>query len=119
MKAILFTILILSCLVSSISSQSVSGVQLIELDAEYIRIEMRGMKNNKITVDLDFGQYDEPLNWKDLLIMDIDDHPMQFYSMIDALNFMTKYNYELYKIETHSTDSSSKSSYILRRRDKK
>lgn len=116
MKTVFLTILLSICLYNSMSSQSVSGASIHELDVEYIKLDMRGMKSNKVTIDLDFGQYNEPFNGKDLLIMDEYDKPMEFNSIIEAINFMTKMGYELDQVVTHSTDTSSSSSYILRKK---
>ena len=116
MKTALLTLLFALHLLPSAFSQFVSDVPLKDIDAEYISIDPGGYKSNKVSINLDFGQHHVPFSPKERLIKDEGGKPIEFNSMMDALNFLDKFGYELVEVITVNTDSSSSSSYILRRK---
>ena len=88
---LLFTIFGLS----SMLSQTINGVPLEDIDAEYIQIVGTSkMMSKKVTINIDFGQFDNIWKVKDTQIIDKDGKPLDFNSMIDALNFMSKNGYD-------------------------
>lgn len=76
-------------------SQTVNGLSIEEIDQEYIRIVGTYTFTGKISVDIDFGQEQKWSTKKDTKIIGKDGKKIKFNSMVDALNFMHQYNYEL------------------------
>ncbi len=77
------------------NAQTVNGIPIQEIDAEYVQIVGRGtFLNNKISVDIDFGQKNKAFNAKDTQIRDKKGKLAKFNSMVDALNFMSANGYE-------------------------
>jgi len=77
------------------NAQTVNGIPIQDIDAEYVQIVGRGtFLNNKISVDIDFGQKNKAFNAKDTQIRDSKGKLAKFNSMIDALNFMSANGYE-------------------------
>ncbi len=76
-------------------AQTVNGIPIQEIDAEYVQIVGRGaFLNNKISVDIDFGQRNKAFKAKDTQIRDEKGKLAKFNSMVDALNFMSANGYE-------------------------
>lgn len=77
-------------------SQTVKGIPLSEINAEYIEIiGIEQPLSRKIKVELDYGQYHghDLFSSKENLISDAQGNPYLFNSMIHALNFMSSYGY--------------------------
>src|SRR5688572_33373330 len=89
---------ILSLMIISVSgfSQTINGAPLKELDAEHILIVgTTKILSNKVTIAIDFGQENKFFNAKDDgRITDETGKPLVLNSMVDALNFLSKYGYE-------------------------
>lgn len=87
------TILFMS---ASANAQTVNGVPLKDLDAQYIQIigEPK-MLSDKINLVVDYGQERKRLYSKPMMLLDAANKEMEFNSMIDALNFMNRNGYEL------------------------
>lgn len=92
-------------------SQTVNGIPLKDLqkNSEYIRIiQSPILLANKIKIDIEYGQ---PEKRKNTEVIDPDGYPTQFNSIIEVLNLMSKYGYEL----IHSNDSVSV--YLMKRKE--
>jgi len=92
-------ILILLCVlfaVSSMQAQTVNGIPLSELDVEYVMIVGTGkFMSNKVTIELDFGQHTKFFGGgKEQRLLDENGKKLELNSMIDALNFMSKFGYK-------------------------
>jgi hypothetical protein len=106
------TLFITFCLLITTSafSQTVNGIPLKELNAhaEYIRVsENQIYFSKKINIDIDYGQ---AYRIKNTRVLDGNGNPMEFNSMIEALNFMSNLGYEL----VNGGDNIS--SFLLRRK---
>lgn len=77
-------------------SQTVNGAPLQELNAEHILIVGTAkMLSNKVTITIDFGQENKFFNVKDDgRVTDETGKAFVLNSMVDALNFLSKYGYE-------------------------
>ena len=113
-----FTHLFILVVLCPAYSQFVNNTPLKNIVAEYIELspEMRG---GRIVVHIDFGQPDQMKSNKTTILKDENYEPYEFNSMIGALNFMSKFGYELEEFYTFSTESSARSFYILKRKRKK
>ena len=78
-------------LAASAKAQTVNGVSLKDLDVEYLQIigEPK-LLSDKINLVVDYGQERKRLYSKPMMLMDGDNKEMEFNSMIDALNFMSR-----------------------------
>lgn len=116
MKKILITLMIIAPLFSF--SQTVNGIPLQDINVEFVQIV--GTSNwtgNKVTIDIDFGQFDKVFSGKDTKIMGDDGKPVQLNSMIDALNFMIHHGYEYIDAYTVTMGNSNVYHYLLRKKD--
>ena len=92
-----YFLLILFCL-SSVRglSQSVNGVPISQIDADYIEIVgIKRLLSPEVTISLEFGQQSNAWNKKSTtVVLDKYGQTVYFNSMIDALNFFSNYGYE-------------------------
>jgi len=97
-------------------SQSINGVPFSEIDSEYIEIVGTAKAlSNKVTINIDFGQSTKLLgsSKKQFSILDKDNKKVEFNSMIDALNFMTKNGYKFEQAYVITTGGSNVYRYLL------
>jgi len=93
MKFILFiSLLILSF---SAKSQFVNGVHLNDMDVNYIEIVGTSkLLSSKVTIQLEFGQRVRFFRGKEASLVDSTGNEIVLNSMIDALNYLSEYNFE-------------------------
>ncbi len=109
-------ILILLFIPAITYSQSINGVPFSEIDSEYIEIVGTAKAlSNKVTINIDFGQSTKLLgsSKKQFSILDEDNKKVEFNSMIDALNFMTKNGYKFEQAYVVTTGGSNVYRYLL------
>ena len=116
MKMILLGFLISVFFTCVISAQQVSGISINDIQTEYIEISPVPKADNKFVVDVDFGQVNATYKLKDLQIKDSAGAPMRFNSIMDALNFISGFNYELVDTYITTSESSSSPHFIMRRK---
>jgi hypothetical protein len=75
--------------------QEVNGFPLKDVDQQYVRIVGSYTMTGKIAVDIDFGQKQKFFSKKDTRITDAEGKKIKFNSMVDAINFMYDFGYEL------------------------
>ena len=99
-------------------SQTVNGASLKELDAEHILIVGTAkMLSNKVTITIDFGQENKFFNAKDDgRITDESGKPLVLNSMIDALNFLSKYGYEFVDAYSVTLQGSNVYHWLMRKK---
>ena len=99
------------------NAQTVNGVPLKDLDVEYVQIVGETVLfSNKITVALDFGQENKTWGNKEFQLKDVNGKKIQFNSMIDALNFMTRQGFEFVQAYAMNTSSQGIYHYLLRKK---
>ena len=87
-------VILLSLLSVTVRSQSIGNKKLSEIDVDYIEIEaVSRLFTTSMFIELDYGQKTKLLTVDDR-ITDENGINIEFNSMIDALNFMSKYGYE-------------------------
>jgi hypothetical protein len=75
-------------------SQTVNDKPLSDIDVEFVQIVGTSkFMSTKLTIEIDFGQYNNAWISRDTQLKDVDGKLLVFNSMIDALNFMTKQGY--------------------------
>lgn len=90
---LLLPILLLASL--SLSAQTVNDIPIKDIDVEYVQIVGTSkMFTKKVTVELDFGQETKFFSNKTLRVLDEKGVQVEFNSMIDALNFMSKNGFD-------------------------
>lgn len=111
----LLILIITSCTFSF--SQSVNGVPLEDIDAEYIRIVGTArLLSGKVIINLEFGQQDKLFSGKDLAIVDSTGKSVVFNSMIDALNYMASFGYEFQAAYAITVGQQNVYHYLMRRK---
>lgn len=120
MRKLLFSTAVFLMADISANSQTVNDVPLKEIDVEYVRIigTPRAL-SNKPNVDFDFGQKNKYFSGtKDTRIKDAEGKDLKFNSMIDALNYLGQYGYELVQAYAVGTTEDNKAEYYILRRKK-
>ncbi|MFK8045474.1 MAG: hypothetical protein AB8B72_08260 [Crocinitomicaceae bacterium] len=101
----------------SLFSQSVNGVAIADIEAEYIQIVgTQRFLNNKVSIDIDFGQENKVLSIRDTQIRDESGRLVVFNSMIDALNFFSKNGYEFVNAYALHGENQDVFHYILKKK---
>ena len=116
MKKITYIILFVFSI--STYSQSINGVPFSDIDSEYIEIVGTAkILSSKVTVNIDFGQSTKLFgsSKKQFSILDKDNKKVEFNSMIDALNFMTKNGYKFEQAYVVTTGNSNTYHYLMRK----
>lgn len=92
MKNIILTIGVMAFLYGPIAAQTINDIPISEINENYIQIVgFQKMMSAKLTISVDLGQARGFGN--DNRIKDENGRPLIFESMVDALNFFSKYNY--------------------------
>jgi hypothetical protein len=96
MKKLIITTILFFRLTNAYS-QTVNGIPLKDLDIDYVDIVgTQKYFSTDLKINIDFGKENKLLNQnKDNPLKDENGKKIVFNSMIDALNFMSKNNYEL------------------------
>ena len=116
-------IFLLLALPNLIFAQTVNNVRLNELDVEYIEIEpyRKPFINRRVYLLIDYGQQIEPVAFvrpESLKVKDENGQELVFNSDIDCLNFMSKFDYELFTKTERVSSENSYSVYLLRKKRK-
>ncbi|MDX1651312.1 MAG: hypothetical protein R3277_02395 [Brumimicrobium sp.] len=101
-------------------SQTVRDIHIKEIDAKYIQIrKFPEFRTNKISIWVDFGQENNNklFDRVDNGIKDENGNDVLFNSMIDALNFFSKYGFEFIEMYPLTNNDETIYYYILKRRD--
>lgn len=99
-------------------SQTVNDVPIADIDAEYIRIVGSGkIFSSKVNVQLEFGQHDKLFS-DNTTVRDENDKPVEFNSMVDALNFMDENGYEFLTAYAITMGNRNVYHYLMRKTEK-
>jgi len=107
MKRLIFSLLLFSVFPFMIPAQTVSGVALEDIDAEYLSISGSRVFGGPLRLIVDFGQSlenQENSRFRRLVLGD-DGKPLPFNSLMDGLNLMHKYGYELVESDVFAGDN--------------
>lgn len=115
MKKLLLTNLILVCSLT-IKAQTVNNIPIKDIDVEYVQIVGTSRHfSTKLTIQIDFGQRTKFFSFgKETIVKDTDGNAVDFNSMIDALNFMSKNDYEFVNAFAITVGDQNVYHYLLR-----
>ena len=99
------------------SAQTINDIPLKTIDVEYVEIvgETKAF-SSKLTIQLDFGQKNKLWGNKEYDLKGEDGKKLEFNSMIDALNFMTKNGFEFVQAYAITISTQNFYHYLLRKR---
>lgn|SRR5690554_1801351 len=114
-KLIISSILLMFSL--SLFAQTVNDIPISEIDVEYIQIVGTSkVFSNKVAIGIDFGQNTKFFNpKKQTLIKNSEGKPLEFNSMIDALNFMSSNGYEFTQAYAFAVGNQNVYHYLMRK----
>lgn len=117
MKGFLFAVVAATLYPLFSQAQTVNDVPLKDVDVEYIEIVgSANLFSTKLNIRLDFGQENKFWTNKEYLLKDAEGKKIEFNSMIDALNFMSKNGYELITPYVVTDSTVSVYHYLLRKK---
>lgn len=110
------TTALLIVLTSVVLSQTINDVPMDSIDSEHLLIMgTKKFLSTKVMVTLDFGQETKLMSTKKQIVKDENGKAMTFNSMIDALNFFTKYGYEFVNAYAVTVGNSNVYHWLLRK----
>jgi hypothetical protein len=114
-----FILIFLTLYLSFGFSQTVNEIPIKDINTDYIKV--KGIQNfggNKIILEIDFGQESKTFSSKNKKLYDKNGKPMEFNSMVDALNYLSKVGYEYADGFKNSSDDPPIYSYLLKKKTK-
>ena len=113
MAKIIVTIALLICAIFS-EAQTVNKVPIKDIDGEYVEIFVNEMFfSTKLALYIDFGQYSKSIGVESF-VRDATGEILEFNSIIDALNFMSKNGFEVVTVYMVTEYTVNKCHYLLR-----
>lgn len=114
----LFFLVLIAATTISTNAQTVNDVPIKDIDVEYVQIVGTSkFLSTKLTIQIDFGQRTKFFSsGKETIVKDEDGKVMDFNSMIDALNFMSKNGFEFVNAYAISVSNQNVYHYLLRNR---
>jgi hypothetical protein len=118
MKAqLILKLAIVGCLTfTSVKAQTVDGVKLSDLKETYLEVsEYRRLLGEKTFIALDFGQKKDINNFREVVVRDEKGKYLEYNSMMDFINKMQQYGYELFQVYSLGTSENTWPRYILKK----
>ena len=110
-KLIVFSAIAVCLAFAEAKAQTVNGVRLSEIRADYIEVsEFKRPLIDKIFIYLEYGQKIDDAR-KNAVIKDDDGKDLEFNSLIDCVNRLKSYGYELFEVYTNGVKY-----YVLKRK---
>jgi hypothetical protein len=105
----------------TVNAQTVNDIPIKDLDVDYIQIVGSSkFLSTKLIIQLDFGQRTKFFSaGRETIVKDADGNALEFNSMIDALNFMSKNGFEFVNAYIVTTNNQNVYHYILKRKQDK
>ncbi len=112
MKTLLLSLTFCVVFCAGSFAQTINGIPLDSLNAKYIRASFSGTGLNKVHIFIDYGQRrDLSFSAREYQLRGDDGKRLILNSVIDALNFLNGYGYELVEIYGLENDQ-----FILRKK---
>ena len=104
-----------------VHAQTVNDKPLREIDAEYLEIFAKSKSfSSVINIHVDFGQKTKFFTLdKQTILKDENGEALEFNSMIDALNFMSKHGFEYLDMYVNTVGKESINHYLLKNKKQK
>ncbi len=117
----LILIVILSFSVFFLNAQTVNDTPIKDIDVDYVQIVGTSkIFSTKLTIQIDFGQKTKFFTTgKETVLKDEDGKAVDFNSMIDALNFMSKNGFEFVNAYVITISNQNVYHYMLRNKKNK
>lgn len=117
MKTLIFALCLFAFGISN--AQSINGTKLADIKSAYVEIVgTSNLMGTRVTIEMDFGQAVNIWRSKDNVIIDDAGKAMRFNTMIDALNFMTKYGYDFVTAYAVTMGNQNVYHYLLKKSTK-
>lgn len=114
----LFSLLLILSICTCGRAQTVNGIPIAEIDTEYaLIVGTAKFLSTKVRIDIQLGQHDKTWNAKDTQLLGEDGKPLVRNSLVDALNFMSKYNYEFVQAYAITVANQSVYHYLMRQKE--
>lgn len=116
---ILFGLILISTF--ELKAQTVNDIPIKDIDVEYVQIVGTSkLFSTKLTIQIDFGQRTKFFSsGKETIVKDEEGKALDFNSMIDALNFMSKNGFEFVNAYVISIGNQNVYHYLLRNKKNK
>ena len=113
-KTLLPTLLIAFAI--SLKAQTVNDVPIKDIDVEYVQIVGTSKPlSTKLTIQIDFGQRTKLFSsGQETIVKDENGKALDFNSMIDALNFMSKNGFDFVTAYAITVSNQNVYHYLLR-----
>lgn len=117
----MFLITIFTSVSFFINAQTVNDIPIKEIDVEYVQIVgTTKLLSSKLIIQIDFGQRTKFFSsGKETVLKDIDGKLLEFNSMIDALNFMSKNGFEFVNAFAITVGNQNVYHYLLKNKKNK
>lgn len=118
MKRLILLLAIAGCFVTAkVKAQKVNDVKLSDLKEEYLEVgEYRKFLGEKVFISLDYGQKKDVNNFRETVVRNEKGDYLEYTSVIDFVNKMKPYGYELFQVYVLSTSDNAIPKYILKRK---
>ncbi|MES2417442.1 MAG: hypothetical protein V4541_04595 [Bacteroidota bacterium] len=113
MKSSIFLATLVACFaLGKAQAQTVNGVRLSELKSDYIEIsEVVPVLGSKLWISLEYGQ--KPDGNSTTLIKDDNGKNLEFNSLVDGLNKLKGYGYELFQAYSKNRGAQTDYKYYI------
>ena len=117
MKKSIIALCLLSGFTFQLNGQTINDVPMKDINIPYVQIVGRSkFLSTKLTIEIDFGQADKLWTNKEFQVRDENGKKMEFNTMIDALNFMSKNGYEFVQAYAFAVENQNVYHYLLRKK---
>ncbi len=119
MKNHLMLKLAIACCVtfSSVKAQTVNDVKLSDLKEDYLEVtHYRQLLSDKTFIAVDYGQKKDVNNFREAVVRDDKGKYQEYGSVIDFVNKMKPYGYELFQVYVIVSGEDSRPMYVLKRK---
>ena len=99
-------------------AQIIGDIHLADINADYMQLTFDDRIGGKVSVNIDYGQASAEYHPRDTQLRTDAKKAMEFNSVIDAINFLGKYDYGLSEVYTLTKDATSTPFYILKKESK-
>jgi hypothetical protein len=111
---LLFLVFVCTCA----RAQTVNGIPIAEIETEYaLIVGISKFLSTKVNIEIEFGQHNKAWNNKDTQLIGEDGKPLTLNSMVDALNFMSQYNYEFLQAYAITVGNQNVYHYLMKKKE--
>ncbi|NTE04851.1 hypothetical protein G6M26_11140 [Agrobacterium tumefaciens] len=115
-KLLILATLVVGFALSNVKAQTVNGLRLSEITADYIQVkQIERDFSKKVFVALEYGQIASDLDH--ICIKDDNGKRMEFNSALEFVNKLKSYGYELFQVFLESSSQKyGSTAYVLKRK---